>query len=149
LPLRRLVTRGLQGFWRFARGLKLGAEACVVKGDNQVLLVKAGQGGRWSLPLGIVRQGETLEGAMRGLLRDDFGIEVTSKPQLIGIYAEDRHEPSDQTGLFVVRQWRQVRSPTAGDFAYFSLDELPKDIGPRTAARIRKALKGSTRSEVC
>jgi len=149
LPLRRLVTRGLQGFWRLARGLKLGAEACVVNDDSQVLLVRAGQGSSWCLPLGIVCQGETLEGAMRGSLHDAYGIEVTSKPELIWIYVEDGHGPTDQTGLFVVRQWRQIGRPSSGTFAFFSLNALPKDIAPQTAARIRQALEGSTRSEVC
>ena len=147
--LSRLVSRGLQGYWRLMRGLRLGAEACVVNGGGQVLLVKTGHGSDWCLPRGVVRKGETLQATLLTLLRDGYGIDVTSKPDLIWIYVEDGHAPTDQTGLFVVRQWRQTVPTSSTEAAFFSLNALPEEIAPQTAARIRRALEGRTASEVC
>lgn len=147
MPLRRLVTRGLQRFWRLARGLKLGAEACVVNGGNQVLLARTGSG--WVLPHGLVRNGETLEGAIQSSLRDNYGIEVTSKPELIGIYVKDGPGSDDQTGLFIVRRWRQLAPSLPETFAFFCLNALPEEIAPQAATGIRRALEGRTSSEVC
>ncbi len=149
MPLRRLVTRGLQSFWRLARGLKLGAEACVVNGEQPGA---AGQSrAREQLVSAAWHRAprRNARGSHAGLAHDAYGIEVTSKPELIWIYVEDGHGPTDQTGLFVVRQWRQIGRPSSGTFAFFSLNALPKDIAPQTAALIRQALEGSTRSEVC
>jgi ADP-ribose pyrophosphatase YjhB (NUDIX family) len=140
LLLNRLVSRWLQSYWRLMRGLRLGAEACVVDGGGQVLLVRTGRG--WCLPGGVVRKGETLQAALLTLLRDSYGIDVTSTPSLHWIYADDAHAPTDQAGLFVVRQWRQTASSSSAETAFFSPNALPEEIGPQTATRIRRALEG-------
>lgn len=147
--LSRLVARVLQNYWRLTRGLKLGAEACVVDAADRVMLVKSPDQNGWFLPCGIVRSGETLDDALRRCLRTEHGIEVKSKPKLFWIYTEEGGSQCQQTGLFVIEQWKQTTPSSPVTAAFFRLDGLPADIDPQTAARISHIIEGRTPSEVC
>lgn len=147
--LARLVARMLQSYWRLTRGLKLGAEACVVDAADHVMLVKSAGQSRWSLPCGLVRNGETLGEALQRCLRTDHGIEVNSKPNLFWIYTEDNGFRFQQTGLFLVKQWQQSTPVSLETAAFFRLDGLPADIDAETAARISHILEGRAPTEVC
>jgi ADP-ribose pyrophosphatase YjhB (NUDIX family) len=144
----RLLLRGIQSYWRLTRALALRAEACVVDADNRVLLVDGAEGG-WGLPAGEVRKGETLRAALERTLRDDYGIEVLSPPELFWIYAGGPDAANSQTALSIVRQWRQAAPSQAMAADFFGPDALPAGIGAPTAARIRQALEGRAPTEVC
>lgn len=149
LLLSRFVVRGIQGYWRLTRGSSLGVEACLVDGDNQVLLVKNADGGGWRLPAGVVRKGETLKAALRRSLRDECGIDVGDAPRLFWVYAEDSDAASKKTGFFIVRQWRYSTGSASAETALFKRDALPAPITQRAAARIGQALEGRAPTEVC
>jgi ADP-ribose pyrophosphatase YjhB (NUDIX family) len=139
-----LIARGFQRYWRLTRGMKLAAQACVIDADNQVLLVKSAGENGWRLPGDSVQNGEALDAALRRCLRKCCGIEVEPPAELFWIYAEGHDQ---QTGLFVVRQWRRTGSPVR-ELAYVPLNVLPDTVEPRIAARIRQALEGRTPSEM-
>ncbi len=134
-----------QRLWRVTRGLHLAVEACVVDEAGKTLMIRDGGNGGWSLPKGAVHNGETLELALSRVLRDTAAIEVNSKPQLSFFYAEGRHW---QTGLYVVRDWRQRSAPASVEMNFFGPTSLPLDSAPETAERIRRSAESRTISEV-
>ena len=101
------------------------------------------------MPCATVRKGETLDEALGAASRTDHGIEVKSKPKLFWIYTEEDGSRCQQTGLFVVKQWKQATPSSPITAAFFRLDGLPPEIEPQTAARISHILEGRTPSEVC
>jgi ADP-ribose pyrophosphatase YjhB (NUDIX family) len=141
-PLARIA---FQRFWRLRRGLHLAVEGCVVDEVGKILLLRDGESNGWSLPKGIVRKDETLELALKRMLRDIAAIEVNSKPELSGFYAEGRDW---QTGLYVVRDWRRLSSPASPEMDFFGPASLPLGTTPEAAGRIRRSAEGRTISEV-
>ncbi|MBS0232985.1 MAG: NUDIX domain-containing protein [Proteobacteria bacterium] len=143
--LGRWIARAFQQYWRVARGLHLFAEACVLDKGGRVLMIENENGGSWELPAGRVLKDETLETALRRILRDASGIEVNGKPELAFFYAcrEDH-----QTGVFTVRNWREVSSTNFREKRFFSPDSLPPGTAPGIAERIRRCLEHRTTSEV-
>ncbi len=141
-----LVARAFQRYWRVTRGLRLAAEACVIDEGGRALLVRDRASNGWSLPKAAVHKGETLELALRRILRDVAGIEVNSKPQLSRFYVEGREQ---QTGIYVVRDWRRLSSPASpSEISFFGLGFLPPGATPEAAERIRRCTEGRTISEV-
>ncbi len=122
-----LVARAFQRYWRLTRGLRLAVEACVIDEVDRTLMVRNGDDGGWSLPRAIVHQGETLEIALRRMLRDIADIEVNPKPELSRFYAEGKDR---QTGLYVVRHWRRHSGPISSEIGFFGPDSLPVDVAP-------------------
>jgi ADP-ribose pyrophosphatase YjhB (NUDIX family) len=140
-----LVARVFQRYWRLTRGLRLAVEACVIDSTGRILMVRDGASGGWSLPKGAVHKGETLEGALRRVLRDIASIEVNSIPELSCFYAEGRDR---QTGIYVVRDWKRLSSPASPETNFFGLGSLPPDTAPEAAERIRRSAEGRTIPEV-
>jgi ADP-ribose pyrophosphatase YjhB (NUDIX family) len=148
LRLRHFVARAVQAYWRLRRGLRLGAEACIVDSSGQVLLVNDTRLGRWSLPATAVRQGETLEAALTRCLGDVCRIEAATRPHLYWIFTERRPSPFQKTGLFVIRNWNgQIAASETARF--FGSDVLPEKIGAEFALRVKQALDDSAPAEVC
>lgn len=152
LPLREdifllglLVARAFQRYWRLTRGLRLAVEACVLDEAGRTLMVRDGAGSGWSLPKSGVHKGETLELALRRVLRDIAGIEVNSKPDLSRFYSEGKDR---QTGIYVLRDWRRLSSPVSQEISFFGLGSLPLGATPEAAERIRRSTEGRTISEV-
>ncbi len=141
-PLTRIA---FQRFWRLTRGLRLAVEACVVDEAGRTLMLRSGENNGWSLPKGTVHKDETLELALRRVLRDTAAIEVNSKPELFCFYAEGGDW---QTGLYVVRDWRRRSSPASPEIDFFGLGSLPPGATPEAVERIRRSTKGRTISEV-
>ncbi|HET6390027.1 NUDIX domain-containing protein [Hyphomicrobium sp.] len=144
-----VVTRAFQQFWRATRGLFLDVEACVLDEANRILLVRHDAGGPWHLPSTAVRDGESLEMALRRLLRDLDGIEVNSRPELRGFSSEGCNR---QMGLYVVRNWQRLSTGgKARDMAngtrearFFPLDALPAHVIKRAAERISRLSEART-----
>jgi hypothetical protein len=146
--LSKIVVRGLQSYWRWARGLRLVAQACLFDTTGRVGLVNASSGDGWRLPRTGVRRGEALEDALSRLLGDDLGIDIGSRQELFWMYTEVNGALGGQTGLFVVRAWMQTsRKPPT--LVFFGLDALPAALDADDAARICQAAEGRAPFEVC
>lgn len=147
--LSKIVARGLQSYWRLARGATLAAEACLIDPKNRVGLVRSGVDQGWFLPRTTVRQGEPLEQALRHFFKTAHGIEINFGLDLFWVYDEPSPGAGGWVGLFVIRGWRTVTPSIAPDLTFFDLTDLPPSLDARDAARICQAVEGRTPFEVC
>jgi len=145
----RVVTRSFQSYWRFSRGLTLGAQGLVIDPDGRILLIQHTYRPGWHFPGGGVERNETVESALARELIEEAAVEITGPPALFGIYANFRAFPSDHVSLFVIRSF--VRRPfiatqeiAAAEF--FPRDALPEGtIGP-VRRRLAEVLDGAAPS---
>jgi ADP-ribose pyrophosphatase YjhB (NUDIX family) len=104
-------------------------------------MVRDGVSGGWRLPATDVQKGETLEMALRRVLRHELGMEFSVKPELRGFYAAEAR----QTGLYVLRVWQRLSAP---ETSFFEVGSLPAAVPKMMAERIRRLAEGRTISEV-
>ncbi|MFL6797392.1 MAG: NUDIX domain-containing protein [Xanthobacteraceae bacterium] len=145
------LRRVLHGYWRFSRGMTLGARAVVRDEKGRIFLVKHSYTSGWHLPGGGVEHGETLLEALARELREEGNIELLDPPDLFGVYFNHRVSRRDHIALFVVRGFRQsgFRVPDREIVAngFFAPDELPNDTTAGTRARIIEVLGGAPVSQ--
>ncbi len=152
MPAKKIITGGLQRFWRLSRGLTLGAQGCVIDPENRVLLIRHTYRPGWHFPGGGVEKRETVEAALAREVHEEAGILIDGRPQLFGVYANHRMFPGDHIALYVIRSWRQPSVPPpnheiAGQ-GFFSSRHLPVDVNPATASHIHEILEGRAPAEV-
>ncbi len=145
------LRRVLHAYWRFARAMTLGVRALVIDEEGRVFLVKHSYVSGWHLPGGGVEAGETINEALARELQEEGNIEMTTPPQLHGLFFNDRDSRRDHVALFVVRAFRQLAAPVPGreivGHGFFALDALPNDTTAATRARIIEVLGGAPASE--
>jgi 8-oxo-dGTP pyrophosphatase MutT (NUDIX family) len=151
MALEPLIRRLLHIYWRFTRGLTLGARALVIDDKRRVFLVQHSYVRGWHLPGGGVEPGETLLDAMIRELREEANIEPTAPPRLHGIFFNERVSRRDHVAVFVIDDFRQLGPPVPDHeivaHGFFPLDELPNDTTAATRARIIEVLGGAPVSE--
>jgi len=146
----KMIHKALQRYWRYSRGLTLGAQGVVLDAQDRVLLIRHTYRPGWHFPGGGVEKGETAEDALRRELREEAGVTLTGPPELFGLYANHRLFPGDHIVLFVVRAWHQeaVPKPNAeiAEQVLVPWDALPETINPPTRQRIREIMSAAPRT---
>jgi ADP-ribose pyrophosphatase YjhB (NUDIX family) len=152
VPVAKLVTRGLQRYWRVSRSLTLGAQGCVLDASNRVLLIRHTYRPGWHFPGGGVEKNETVQSALMRELNEEAGVLILGQPKLFGIYANSQLFSGDHIALFVVRSWRQPQVPRPNkeiaEQGFFARDQLPSGINPATMRRINEILDASAPAEM-
>lgn len=143
---RSLIQFLLQQYWRWTRGLTMGAQGLVVDSVGHVLLVRHGYRPGWHFPGGGVEKDETIAEALARELEEETGVVLDGPPELFGVYGHFDVFPGDHIALFVVRQWRRPQVPEPSheiaEQGFFPLDRLPPGTTRGTRARIAEVLQG-------
>jgi 8-oxo-dGTP pyrophosphatase MutT (NUDIX family) len=141
-----LLRRLFHLYWRFARGMTLGARAVVLDSENRVFLVLHSYVAGWQLPGGGVEVGESLQDALSRELDEEGRIELIGEPQLHGIFFNSHVSVRDHVAVYVVRQYRQERLPEPNReitaCGFFAADALPEETTAGTRLRIAEVLEG-------
>jgi 8-oxo-dGTP pyrophosphatase MutT (NUDIX family) len=141
-----LLRRLFHLYWRFARGMTLGARAVVIDDSGRVFLVKHSYVSGWHLPGGGVEVGQSFEAAMRRELLEEGRIVPLGDVVLHGVFFNSHVSPRDHVAIFVVRQFRQDRMPAPNReivaCGFFPADALPDGTTPGTRLRIAEVLHG-------
>lgn len=140
----RFFNRLMHFYWRFARGLTLGARAVVIDGEGRVFLIRHSYSVGWHLPGGGIEAGETLLQGLERELREEGNIELTAPPPLHGVFYHPLYSNRDHVAVYVVRSFRQVVQPVPNHeivaHGFFAPNALPDDTTAGTRARIAEVL---------
>lgn len=142
-----MVKRFLHLYWRFARGLTLGVQGCVLDGEGRVLLVRHGYVAGWHFPGGGVETGETILDALTRELNEEAGVRLTGAPVLHGIFQNIAATRRDHVAVYVVRdfEWGGPPAPTyeIREARFFPVAAVPDDTSAATRRRLEEILKGA------
>jgi len=116
----------------------------IIDEQNRVLLVHQNYKNKhWSLPGGVVEEGESVWEAARRELKEEANIEV-GEIELSGMYYM-----SHRNGYIYVFRSKgysgsiEVDGHEIYEYGFFSLDHLPRPITNFTVERIRDAFEGN------
>jgi 8-oxo-dGTP pyrophosphatase MutT (NUDIX family) len=125
-------------YWFFRRPVTLGVRVLMIR-DSQVLLVRHTYQNAWYLPGGGVKRSETLEQAVRREASEECGAQL-------GIYTDFVDFKNDHIGLFLTREFslQDRRNLEISQVAFFSCNELPRDINPGSRRRIEAFINESS-----
>jgi 8-oxo-dGTP pyrophosphatase MutT (NUDIX family) len=145
------VNRLLHVYWRFSRGLTLGARGMVLDAEGRVFLIKHTYTEGWHLPGGGVEAGETLSDALARELSEEGNIEITGPPVLHGVFFHPIYSNRDHVALYIVREFRQTSVPQPNReilaSGFFPVDALPPGTTKGTRARIAEVTEGRPAAE--
>lgn len=148
----KIVMSVLQRYWRWARGMTLGAQGMVLDPDDRVLLIRHTYRPGWHFPGGGVEKNEHVATALERELGEEAGVVLAGPPELFGLYANFRYFPNDHVAFFLVRSWRQPAVPPANreivEQGFFALDALPEGTHRAVVSRIGEVFRGQPRDPV-
>ncbi len=123
----------------------LSVSALIVR-DHQVLLLRRPDG-RYTLPGGVVRYGETCTAALQREVREETGLEVLAEG-LVGIYSDPRRVGRFHS-VVVVYRCQPLNDALHGSYEghplWVSLDQLPGHWSRETGLVIQDYLSGHHR----
>lgn len=121
------------------------------RAQGTVLLVRHTYVEGWHLPGGGIEADETAVNALRRELIEEANVELTEEPALVSVHYNRRASRRDHVLLYLVETFHQTSKPEPtreiAEARFFRLDDLPTDISPSSAKRIREVLDGADRAD--
>lgn len=139
----KVVKKVLQQYWRRTRALSLGAKAIVLDAGGHVLLTRTADRAEWELPSAQVKDGETVEAAVRRMLVSDLALTLDGSPSFIGLETQSAAEPAGHIAVVAVRHWHRDTPPRTNpslEARQFHVTALPADLAPGVATWISRLL---------
>lgn len=141
----RPLGRLLHVYWRFSRGLTVGARAAVIDERDRVFLIRHTYTPGWHLPGGGIEAGESVIEALRRELEEEARLEWTQAPRLHGMFFNTRLSNRDHVLVYVVREFRimEAKQPDReiAEAGFFPLDSLPPGTTGATRRRLREIVE--------
>ncbi|WP_308639371.1 NUDIX domain-containing protein [Paenibacillus silvisoli] len=117
----------------------------IIDEQNRVLLVRQTYGKeKWSIPGGMVDEGESAWVAAVRELKEEAGISVSGDMELSGLYFQPHKNRYIYT--FKARGYEgviQVDNDEVDQYGFFPLDALPRPISSFTVQRLTDAVRES------
>ena len=152
MTVQSLTYRLLQHYWRWTRGVTLGAQGLVVDAEGRVLLVRHSYKPGWAFPGGGVERGEDAETTLVRELEEETGVATTAAPELYGLYTNFQNFPGDHIAFYRVRSWQRPRVPAPNreivEQGFFGLDRLPAGLTRGTERRLAEVFRAAPRSAI-
>lgn len=120
-------------------GKTVGVRALVIK-EGKILLVKHTYAEGWYTIGGGIEKGETPLEAIKRELMEEVGLQLEEVPQLFGVYYNDFQKRGDYVILYLVKSFTMhtTNSLEIERWAWYPLQDLPRDITPATRRRIEE-----------
>lgn len=117
----------------------IGVFGIIFNDQKEVLLCHRQDYDLWNLPGGAMELGETPEETIKRELKEEIGVDV-EVIRLVGVYTKP--EQADMVFCFECKllDTNIVLNEEADQFAWFSIDNLPKNFSPKSPLRIQDAL---------
>jgi 8-oxo-dGTP pyrophosphatase MutT (NUDIX family) len=151
VPIKKLVAKSMQRYWRATRGLTMGAQGVVFDAQGRVLLIRHGYRVGWHFPGGGVERNQTAAAACARELLEETGVICDQVPELFGLYANFKAFPSDHIALFRIASWHQPTKPSPNreiaEQGFFAPDALPEGTIAPVHRRIAELLDGTPPAE--
>lgn len=127
-----------------AGGFQLSVKVLIEAPDSSVLLVRHRYGsGRWMLPGGGLKNGESVRGAAVREVDEELGraiSEAAARPSVLGVFHDVDAGPASHVVLLHMRLERRPEpSPSPLEIAaaeWFAMSALPSNTSPATQQRI-------------
>lgn len=144
-PLISFVNLLRQLCWRILKSTTIGIRLLLLT-NKEVLLVKHSYLNQWFLPGGEAKAKETIKEALEREIKEELGVEIEGKIQILGIYSNFQEHKRDYIivffteGVKIVKPTITLQNFEIKDIKYFPLEVLPLDTSPGTRKRIQEFL---------
>lgn len=141
----RLRLRLARPYFRWSRGMTLGARVAVIDGEGKFLLVRHTYQPGWILPGGGVERGESALAAARREVEEEAAIIPTGPMAVHGVFSNHRDFPGDHLVVYVLREFeRRTFRPSIeiADARFFNHEELPANTTAGSQRRIAEIISG-------
>ena len=141
----RLRLKLARPYFRWSRGMTLGARVMVIDGDSRFLLVRHTYQPGWILPGGGVERGESALAAARREVEEEAAIVPTGPLKVHGFFSNHRDFPGDHLVVYVLREFeRRSFKPNIeiADARFFHHEELPGNTTAGSRRRIAEIISG-------
>jgi len=139
----RWAYLAMKGWWSLRRPTTVGVRVLLIR-DGQILLVRHTYLRSWFAPGGGVKPGETLEQAARREAAEEAGATL-GELQLFGTFTSFKEGKSDHVVMFLCTDFVSDGSSDheIEEVRWFPLEDLPVDLSPATARRLREFESGT------
>ncbi len=143
----RLRLRLARPYFRWSRGMTLGARVIVVDDQQRFLLVRHTYQPGWILPGGGVERGESCLEAARREVMEEAEIHATGPLVIHGVFSNHRDFPGDHLAVYVLREFEQRPFTPGIEIAaaqFFAFGDLPATTTGGSRRRIEEFVTGAT-----